>query len=189
MPIIAVIGIFAAVIGALIASLLLLANWDYFSILIGTTILACIYIKEPNSFFLSNTKISAIILLNSVSKIPYLVFGEDRSKDLDLASVGLGGIISFLQEILNSEKPPTRLLHGDKGFLLEHDIKNKVTAIIIADQINETLRVPLKFAITLFTKHFKQELATWDGLVSQFDNFKTQLYSIFSFAFPMSKFG
>ena len=158
-------------------------NLDYLIVVIGLVIIAVIYMKYPHSFFLSKTRISAIMLINSSNKIPYLSIGEQRGVNVHLAAAGLGGIMMLLQEILGSERPPTELFHKDKGILLEHDIKNDLTGVIVADQVNEVLRRPLKYAISLFIKQFKDEIShEWTGDVSVFHVFEEDLRRIFKFA-------
>lgn len=187
MPIIALIGILAAVGGGFGLYLIGIPNIDYLSVLIGTAIMAIIYIKDPNSFFLSNTRISAIMLINTTNKIPYLTIGERKGKPFLLAAAGLGGVMMLLQEILEAENPPTRLFHGDRGFLLEHDIEHELTAVIVADQVNDVLRRPLRYALSLFITKYEADLTAWTGEVSGFQVFEEDLRRIFKFALPSSE--
>ncbi|NVM31813.1 MAG: hypothetical protein HWN65_23440, partial [Candidatus Helarchaeota archaeon] len=160
MTIIALIGFLVAMGGGVGIFLLgiPIPNLDYLFVVSGLVVIASIYMKYPHSFFLSNTRISAIMLINSENKIPYLTIGEERGVDAQLAAAGLGGIMMLLQEILGSERPPTELFHKDKGILLEHDMKYNLTGVIVADQVNEVLRRPLKYAVSLFVKQFKDEI-------------------------------
>ena len=183
--IIALIGFLVAMGGGVGIFLLEvpIPNLDYLFVVSGLVVIASIYMKYPHSFFLSNTRISAIMLINSENKIPYLTIGEERGVDAQLAAAGLGGIMMLLQEILGSERPPTELFHKDKGILLEHDMKYNLTGVIVADQVNEVLRRPLKYAVSLFVKQFKDEiLHEWTGDVSVFHVFEHDLRRIFKFA-------
>lgn len=189
MTIIALTGFLGTIIGGITIFVLGIPNVDYLFVAIGTTIIAAIYLKYPHSFFLSHTRIHAIMLINTQNKIPYLVIDEskdEKSSKYVLAAAGLGGIMMLLQEILDSERPPTRLFHKDKGILLEHDIKNEISGVIVADQINDVLRSPLKYTISLFVKKFKAEIADWVGEISRFAVFEKDLRKIFKFALPES---
>ena len=166
--------------------LLEIPNLDYTFLAIGTTIIATIYIKHPHSFFLSRTSIHAIMLINTPNKIPFLVIGDRGDKkgsSYALAAAGLGGIMMLLQEILGSERPPTRLYHKDKGILLEHDFEHEISGVIVADQVNDVLRSPLKYALSRFAKKFEKEIVEWDGEVSIYQVFEQDLRDIFKFAF------
>ncbi|MFX1294666.1 MAG: hypothetical protein ACFFD2_07410 [Promethearchaeota archaeon] len=184
MPLIAIIGLFIALIGGVFG------GDDIYittlSILIGTSILALAYLIVPDSFFLSNTKINVIMIINTDSKIPYLISGK-WELSLSLTAAGLGGVMSLLQEILISDDPPTRLIHGDKGFLMEHNLRYKLTAIIIVDQINDQLRAPLKYALARFIKQYKSQLLTWNGDINLFKDFRADIHKIFRFAFVIPK--
>ncbi len=183
LPAISIIGVFAALLGGIGAYELGIPNLDYILILMGTVLVTIIYILSPNSFFLSNTNISAIMLIDSTSKMPYLTIGGHKDSNFDLTAMGLGGVMTFLQEILKAETLPTRLIHHDKGFLLEHDTKNRVTAVIVADRINDVLRQPLTYALSLFINKYSSQIADWDGEVSIFEDFKDDIRRIFKFAF------
>ncbi len=184
MPVIAIIGVFIGFLGGVFAYSIGIPNIDYLFILIGTVVMVSAYILSPNSFFLSNTKIVAIMLIDSSNYIPYLTVGSQKDTDFDLTAAGLGGVMSFLQEILKAQELPTRLIHHDRGFLLEHDLKNGVTGVIIADQINDVLRHTLKYVLSRFIKRYKTQLVDWNCEVSIFDDFKKDARTIFSFAFP-----
>ncbi|MFX1298887.1 MAG: hypothetical protein ACFFD2_29010 [Promethearchaeota archaeon] len=182
MPIIALAGFLGAIVAGVSLFIFGVENVDYLSIAIGTFIVTSIYIRYPESFFLSNTKISAIMFINNNSKVPYLILGKSGSTDVHLTAAGLGGVMELLQEILEVENPPTRLFHGDKGFLLEHNIKYETTGVIVADQINTLLLRPLKYALSLFIEKYETELTNWAGEVSCFQDFKKEIRTIFKFA-------
>ncbi len=186
MTIIALTGFLATIIGGVGILLLEILNMDYLFVLIGTILLAIIYLKHPHSFFLSHTKINAIMVINTSNKIPMLIIGEHKKEEkgssLALAAAGLGGITLLLQEILGSKRPPTRLYHKDKGILLHHDFKYGVSGVIVADQVNDVLRSPLKYALKQFAKRYETELADWVGEVGVFQSFEKDLRKIFKFA-------
>ena len=142
------------------------------------------YILSPNSFFLSNTKIVAIMILDSSNYMPYLTVGSQKDADFDLTAAGLGGVMTFLQEILKAKELPTRLIHHDRGFLLEHDLNSGVTGVIIADQINDVLRHSLNYVLSVFSKKFEAQIVNWNGEISIFENFKKDIRTVFSFALP-----
>ncbi|MFX1451059.1 MAG: hypothetical protein ACFFCM_09465, partial [Promethearchaeota archaeon] len=91
------------------------------------------------------------------------------------------------QEILDVKNPPVEFKHKDSGFLLEHDSKNNVSAILILDQIDYLLRSPLKHALSLFIKKYKTNLEGWKGNLEPFTTFKEDLQKIFKFALSASK--
>ena len=184
MPVIAIFGVLFGFAGGILVYILGIPNIDYLFILVGTVIMASAYILSPNSFFLSNTKIVAIMLLDSSNYMPYLTIGSQKDTDFDLTAAGLGGVMIFLQEILKAKELPTRLIHHDRGFLLEHDLNSGVTGVIIADQINDVLRHSLNYVLSLFSKKFKPQLANWNGEISIFEDFKKDLRTVFSFALP-----
>ncbi len=187
MAIIVIFGLLFAIIGG---SFSLSSNIMYFSlvnVLIGTSITSFAYLKEPNSFFLSNTNIKAIMLINNKTKVTYLTMSLSEDDKLVIAASGIGGIMSFLQEILDVKNPPLDLIHKDSGFLLEHNYENEVSAILILDKIDYLLRSPLKHALSLFIKKYKMELDGWNGHLEPFKNFKEDLQKIFKFALPVSK--
>lgn len=191
MTIIALSGFLATIVGAVgTYALEGIPNLDYTFMAIGTTLIAAMYIKYPHSFFLSNTRINAIMLINSSNKLPFLIIGEkkegDKGSSYALAAAGLGGVAMLLQEMLGAERPPTRLYHKDKGIMLQHDLKHEISGVIVADQINDVLRSPLKHAIKLFVKRFEAEIADWVGEVSGFQVFEEDLKRIFKFALPQS---
>ena len=186
MTVLALTGFLATIIGGVGFLLLEIPNIDYLFVAIGITLIAAMYIKYPHSFFLSNTRINAIMLINSSNKIPFLIIGEkkegDKGSSYALAAAGLGGVTMLLQEMLGADRPPTRLYHKDKGILLQHDLKHEISGVIVADQINDVLRSPLKHAIRLFVKKFGAEIADWMGEVSGFQVFEEDLKRIFKFA-------
>ncbi|MHA1265942.1 MAG: hypothetical protein ACTSRS_11990 [Candidatus Helarchaeota archaeon] len=185
MPFIALIGFFAGIIGAMISYLLEIPNLDYFMVLVGLTIMATVYILDPRSFFMSNTRISAIMLINNSNNIPFLTVGEadkDDKVNVDLAAAGIGGVMMLLQEILKSDRPPTFFYDGQKGVLLEHDLKNAVSGVLVADQINDVLRAPLRYSVSLFLRQYYDILQNWSGDISAFQPFVKKLSEIFDFA-------
>jgi len=186
MTIIALSGFLATIVGGIGTYLLEIPNMDYLFVTIGIVILAAFYIKHPHSFFLSHTRINAIMLINTPNKIPFLVIGDRgdaKGSSYALVAAGLGGIMMLLQEILGSERPPTRLYHKDKGILLEHDFEHEISGVIVADQVNDVLRSPLKHALSRFAKKFEKEIVDWVGEVSIFQVFERDLRDIFKFAF------
>ena len=124
----------------------------------------------------------AIIIVEGSTKVVTNEVTTSQDQNLDLAAAGLGGIMALLQEILQEEEPPTHLIHGKKGFLIEFDKNNKVFAIIIVDQINETLRSPLKHAVSRFITQYEEDLNNWTGEVARFESFNDELLKIFQFA-------
>ena len=187
MPIIVIIGLLFAIMGGSLSILYEIVHLAIINVLIGTMIISFAYIKEPNSFFLSNTNIKAIMLINNKTKVPYLTMSLIEDDKLIIAASGIGGIMSFLQEILDVKNPPLELIHKDSGFLLEHNYEDKVSAILILDKIDYLLRSPLKHALSLFIKKFKIELDGWKGDLEPFRMFKENLQKIFKFALPVLK--
>ena len=181
-PIIVIFAFVGALIGATVGYSFGLEDIANLSVLIGIIITALLYIKFPNSFFLSNTRIQAILFIEANSQVVISGIGKYKEGDLDLAAAGLGGVMILLQEILQESEPPTRLIHGNKGFLIEHDTKNQVFAIMIVDQINDVLRGPLKFAVSKFITQYKLALENWNGETHQFESFNAELSKIFRFA-------
>lgn len=183
MPFIALIGFFFAVIGGAGAFLLeILPNLDYLIVLIGLSIMATVYIRDPKSFFLSNTRVSSIMIINNINNIPYLTISGSKDTNIDLHAAGIGGVMMLLQEILKSDHPPTFFYDGEKGVLLEHDLKNGVTGVLVADQINDVLRAPLRYSVSLFKDQFRSYLENWTGDVTIFEHYKKPLLEIFDFA-------
>ena len=183
-PIIAMIGFIGAVIGAIVSYILEIQNVDYLAILIGTAIVAFAYLKDPSSFFISNTNIKTIMFVDNKSNMPFLTLGQADDKNIDLAAAGLGGVMILLQEILESEQPPTRLIHADKGFLIEYDTTMEVSAVIVVDQINDMLRPSLRYALKLFISQYNDEIKTWHGNIDPFIEFEPKLRDIFKFVMP-----
>ncbi len=181
-PIIAIITLTVSIFGAIISYYFMIPNFDLISFSLGMSIIAIIYIKYPNSFFLSNTRIEAILCVEGHSKVVTNEITTSKDQDLNLAAAGLGGIMTLLQEILQEKEPPTQLIHGKKGFLIEHDQQNKIFAILIVDQINEELRPPLKNAVSRFITRYEKDLDNWTGEVQKFDEFNIELEKIFRFA-------
>jgi len=181
-PMIAIISLVGSLFGATFGYYIGIPNSDIAFLLLGTSIVAIIYIKYPNSFFLSNTRIEAIIIAEGSTKVVVNQITTSVDQNLDLAAAGLGGIMALLQEILQDEEPPTQLIHGKKGFLIEHDSKNKVFAIMIVDQINEELRPSLKYVVSKFLTRYKDALDNWTGEIDQFVSFNDELVKIFRFA-------
>ncbi len=183
-PMIAMVGFLGALIGGIGAYLLGILNIDYLSVLIGTGIVAGAYLIDPSSFFLSNTNIKTIMFIDNNRKIPYFTLGDTKLKNLDLAAAGLGGVMLMLQEILQSEQPPTRLIHANQGFLIEIHETYDVIAVIVVDQINDLLRQPLKYSLSLFIERYSEKLKDWHGEIDQFLDFEPELHQIFRFAMP-----
>lgn len=182
MPIIAIIGACIILIGMSVGTLLKNPIMDYISLLIGSCIMGGAFLWDPNSFFLSNTEIQVIMMINNKTLLPYFAVGKTEGTSSSLAAAGLAGAICMLQDILFVEKPPNRLMHADKEFLIESDLKNNISAILIVNQINNGLRAPLKQALSIFVKKFEPILHDWDGLLDRFKPFKDDLLEIFSFA-------
>ena len=90
MTIIAISGLTIALAGTFISMTLNLFYLDFIAWIIGFSIVAMAYLKEPESFFLSNTNIEAIFLLNSESQILYVNLGYLRELTLPLQRQGLG---------------------------------------------------------------------------------------------------
>lgn len=187
MTIIVIIGLLFAIMGGSLSIYYEIMHLDLINVLIGTSITSIAYIKEPNSFFLSNTNIRAIMLINNRTKVAYLTVSLIEDEKLVIAASGLGGIMSFLQEILEEKNPPLELIHKNSGFLLEHNYENELSAILILDKIDYFLRSPLKHALSLFIKKFKTELDGWNGHLIPFNTFKEDLQKIFKFALPVLK--
>jgi len=187
MPIIALAGFFAGVLGTIAMYLLEIPNLDYLMVIIGLSIMATVYILSPKSFFLSSTRISSIMVINNNNNIPFLTIAGSEASNVDLAAAGLGGVMMLLQEILKSDRPPTFFYDGNKGVLMEHDLKNGISGVVVADHINNILRAPLRYSVSLFQKKFAGELEDWRGDVSAFQTFKETLLDIFDFAWFESK--
>ncbi len=190
MPLIALVGFFAGILGAVTTYLLEIPNLDYLMVIIGLTIMATVYMLDPKSFFMSNTSISAIIIMNNANNLPYLTISgraEDEKVNIDLAAAGIGGVMMLLQEILKSDHPPTFFYDGQKGVMLEHDLETSISGVLVADQINDVLRAPLRHSINMFERKFATLLTSWRGDISAFQPFKNELLDIFDFAWFRTK--
>lgn len=182
MTVVAIFGLSIAAIGMIISVVYNIYFLDMLSYLIGFVIVAFAYLSNPESFFLSNTRVEAIFLLHTESQILYMNLGGAKGADATLAAAGLGGALMVIQEILDDEHPTSQLVHKNKGFLFEYDFEHKVTAIMIVDQINSQLRAPLRYALSKFVNRYKEILPTWDRRPDTFSDFEVELRNIFRFA-------
>lgn len=179
-PVIALIGWIIAIVSMFLD----IPNVDTVMSFVSMSVVGIAFLKDPNSFFASNTKIKAVLIIDSESFLPYIHLSFDkRTAKLNLASAGLGAVMKMLQEISQANFLPTKLVHKETGFLIEHNTEYQVCAIIIIEQINETLRAPLQYALSSFISKFRDKLDLVNT-ADVFESFETDLRRIFQFALP-----
>lgn len=160
------IGVPLAVVGVI------LTNWSY--------------IKNPNTFFLSNAEIQSIMIFNAESGVPYLVVGKEfKGPMTEETAVGaLLGSTIFQREVTGAGSLPSILVYGDRVvFLASKQAAGQTILAALICNANVTSILPsLRHALRKFVKKYKDKLGKWKGDSQIFWEFIPEMLSIFSYA-------